>query len=215
MAYIIYTSGSTGNPKGVMNEHRGVVNRLSWMKEDYGFGPDDVVLQKTPFSFDVSVWEFFCPLWSGATLVMAKPEGHKDPVYLRELIEQRGVSIVHFVPPMLQTFLEVVSPQSCPSLRLMFCSGEALLAETVRKTGVRLPHVALHNLYGPTEAAVDVTAWACPGDLEGSGCRLGHRWAIPGCMCWIVRGSRSPLGSVASCISAGCRWPRGISTGPS
>ncbi|MEI8632512.1 AMP-binding protein [Vibrio sp. PP-XX7] len=146
LAYIIYTSGSTGNPKGVMNEHRGVVNRLSWMKEDYGFGPDDVVLQKTPFSFDVSVWEFFCPLWSGATLVMAKPEGHKDPVYLRELIEQRGVSIVHFVPPMLQTFLEVVSPQSCPSLRLMFCSGEALLAETVRKTGVRLPHVALHNL---------------------------------------------------------------------
>ncbi|MCA2019131.1 AMP-binding protein, partial [Vibrio tritonius] len=92
LAYIIYTSGSTGKPKGVMNEHRGVVNRLSWMVDDYGFNCDDVILQKTPFSFDVSVWEFFAPLWVGATLVMAKPEGHKDPSYLRELIERRHVS---------------------------------------------------------------------------------------------------------------------------
>ncbi|WP_169739387.1 non-ribosomal peptide synthetase, partial [Vibrio rhizosphaerae] len=125
LAYIIYTSGSTGLPKGVMNEHRGVVNRLYWMQQDYGFGSDDVVLQKTPFSFDVSVWEFFCPLWSGATLLMAKPEGHKDPDYLKSLITRQGVTILHFVPPMLQSFLEVVSPNDCPSLRLVFCSGEA------------------------------------------------------------------------------------------
>ncbi|WP_139281648.1 non-ribosomal peptide synthetase, partial [Vibrio aerogenes] len=173
LAYIIYTSGSTGNPKGVMNEHRGVVNRLSWMKEDYGFGPADVVLQKTPFSFDVSVWEFFATLWSGATLVMAKPEGHKDPHYLKALIEQRQVTILHFVPPMLQTFLEVTEAGDCGSLRLVFCSGEALPAAAVRKTTQQLPDVALHNLYGPTEAAVDVTAWACPRDLEGDRMSIG------------------------------------------
>ncbi|WP_139281710.1 non-ribosomal peptide synthetase, partial [Vibrio aerogenes] len=173
LAYIIYTSGSTGNPKGVMNEHRGVVNRLSWMKEDYGFGPADVVLQKTPFSFDVSVWEFFCSLWAGSTLVMAKPEGHKDPHYLKALIEQRQVTILHFVPPMLQTFLEVTEAGDCHSLRLVFCSGEALPAAAVRKTTQQLPDVALHNLYGPTEAAVDVTAWACPRDLEGDRMSIG------------------------------------------
>ncbi|WNJ96979.1 amino acid adenylation domain-containing protein [Vibrio ruber] len=174
LAYIIYTSGSTGLPKGVMNEHRGVVNRLYWMQQDYGFGSDDVVLQKTPFSFDVSVWEFFCPLWSGATLLMAKPEGHKDPDYLKSLITNQGVTILHFVPPMLQSFLEVVSPEDCPSLRLVFCSGEALPAEAIRKSYARLPQIELHNLYGPTEAAVDVTAWHCPRQLEGDRVSIGH-----------------------------------------
>ncbi|WP_143693226.1 non-ribosomal peptide synthetase, partial [Vibrio mangrovi] len=174
LAYIIYTSGSTGLPKGVMNEHRGVVNRLYWMKEDYGFGPGDVVLQKTPFSFDVSVWEFFCPLWSGATLLMAKPEGHKDPDYLKDLITSQGVTILHFVPPMLQSFLEVVHAGDCNSLRLVFCSGEALPAEAIRKSYARLPHIELHNLYGPTEAAVDVTAWHCPRTLAGDRVSIGR-----------------------------------------
>ncbi|SIO96604.1 non-ribosomal peptide synthetase [Vibrio spartinae] len=174
LAYIIYTSGSTGLPKGVMNEHRGVVNRLHWMQHDYGFGPDDVVLQKTPFSFDVSVWEFFCPLWSGATLLMAKPEGHKDPDYLISLMTTQGVTIVHFVPPMLQSFLEVVRPDDCPSLRLVFCSGEALPAEAIRKSYARLPQIELHNLYGPTEAAVDVTAWHCPRQLAGDRVSIGR-----------------------------------------
>ncbi|WNJ96980.1 amino acid adenylation domain-containing protein [Vibrio ruber] len=174
LAYIIYTSGSTGLPKGVMNEHRGVVNRLYWMQQDYGFSAEDVVLQKTPFSFDVSVWEFFCPLWSGATLLMTKPEGHKDPDYLKSLITNQGVTILHFVPPMLQSFLEVVSPNDCPSLRLVFCSGEALPAEAIRKSYARLPQIELHNLYGPTEAAVDVTAWHCPRQLEGDRVSIGH-----------------------------------------
>ncbi|USP13462.1 non-ribosomal peptide synthetase [Vibrio gazogenes] len=174
LAYIIYTSGSTGLPKGVMNEHRGVVNRLHWMQQDYGFNADDVVLQKTPFSFDVSVWEFFCPLWSGATLLMAKPEGHKDPDYLKTLMTTQGVTIVHFVPPMLQSFLEVVSPNDCPSLRLVFCSGEALPAEAIRKSYARLPQIELHNLYGPTEAAVDVTAWHCPRQLTGDRVSIGR-----------------------------------------
>ncbi|MCA7011679.1 amino acid adenylation domain-containing protein, partial [Dickeya dadantii] len=162
LAYVIYTSGSTGQPKGVMNEHRGVVNRLAWMIEDYAFNAQDIILQKTPFSFDVSVWEFFCPLWCGATLLLAKPEGHKDPYYLSTLIEQARVTIAHFVPPMLSNFLSVLKPGQCPSLRAIFCSGEALPAATIRQTGMHLPRTELHNLYGPTEAAVDVTGWACP-----------------------------------------------------
>ncbi len=162
LAYVIYTSGSTGQPKGVMNEHRGVVNRLAWMIEDYAFNAQDIILQKTPFSFDVSVWEFFCPLWCGATLLLAKPEGHKDPYYLSTLIEQARVTIAHFVPPMLSNFLRVLKPGQCPSLRAIFCSGEALPAATIRHTGIHLPRAELHNLYGPTEAAVDVTGWACP-----------------------------------------------------
>ncbi|SDH57255.1 amino acid adenylation domain-containing protein [Vibrio xiamenensis] len=174
LAYVIYTSGSTGKPKGVMNEHRGVVNRLAWMAEDYGFSEHDVVLQKTPFSFDVSVWEFFCPLWVGATLVMAKPEGHKDPRYLQEIIHQQQVTILHFVPPMLQLFLDQVSRDECASLRLVFCSGEALPAETIRRTYAALPHVELHNLYGPTEAAVDVTQWHCPVQLVGNRVTIGQ-----------------------------------------
>ncbi|WP_139342976.1 AMP-binding protein, partial [Vibrio gazogenes] len=117
---------------------------------------------------------FFCPLWSGATLLMAKPEGHKDPDYLKTLMTTQGVTIVHFVPPMLQSFLEVVSPNDCPSLRLVFCSGEALPAEAIRKSYARLPQIELHNLYGPTEAAVDVTAWHCPRQLTGDRVSIGR-----------------------------------------
>ncbi|CAG8999282.1 MAG: Tyrocidine synthase 3 [Candidatus Celerinatantimonas neptuna] len=166
IAYVIYTSGSTGQPKGVMNAHRGVVNRLRWMMDDYQFSASDVVLQKTPFSFDVSVWEFFVTLGSGARLVMAKPEGHKDPDYLREVIERYGVTLVHFVPPMLQSFLFGQKAGQCPSLRGIFCSGDALSDETVRQSQSRLPGVPVHNLYGPTEAAVEVTAWTCPEPLD-------------------------------------------------
>ncbi|WP_262198941.1 AMP-binding protein, partial [Serratia ficaria] len=105
LAYVIYTSGSTGKPKGAMNEHRGVVNRLLWMQEAYGLTAQDRVLQKTPFGFDVSVWEFFWPLMVGAQLVMAKPEGHKDPDYLSRAIAEHGITTLHFVPSMLQSFL--------------------------------------------------------------------------------------------------------------
>ena len=126
LAYMIYTSGSTGQPKGAMNEHRGVVNRLNWMQKAYGLNPTDAVLQKTPFSFDVSVWEFFWPLFTGARLVMAKPEGHKDPLYLSEVIQQQHITTLHFVPPMLQIFLEHGKVADCASLRRVICSGEAL-----------------------------------------------------------------------------------------
>jgi len=165
LAYVIYTSGSTGRPKGVMNAHRGIVNRLHWMQQAYALTPDDVVLQKTPFGFDVSVWEFFWPLMAGARLVLARPEGHKDPGYLGELIRASGVTTLHFVPSMLQVFLAHPDAASgCDTLRRVVCSGEALPAALARQCRERLPHAQLFNLYGPTEAAVDVSAWTCSDD---------------------------------------------------
>jgi amino acid adenylation domain-containing protein len=161
LAYIIYTSGSTGRPKGAMVPHRGIVNRLLWMQEAYGLTPEDRVLQKTPFSFDVSVWEFFWPLMVGARLVIARPEGHRDPSYLVDTIEREGVTTVHFVPSMLRVFLDDPEVARCRGLRRVICSGEALLPTLVERFFARLPGVELHNLYGPTEASVDVTAWPC------------------------------------------------------
>ncbi len=163
LAYTIYTSGSTGKPKGAMNTHRGIVNRLLWMQEAYGLTASDCVLQKTPFTFDVSVWEFFWPLLNGARLVLARPGGHQDAAYLVELIQQQHVTVMHFVPSMLQVFVEQRGVESCQSLRDVICSGEALRYELQERFFARLP-ARLHNLYGPTEAAVDVTYWECQRD---------------------------------------------------
>jgi len=157
-AYVIYTSGSTGRPKGVVVPHAGIVNRLLWMQHEYGLGPDDKVLQKTPSSFDVSVWEFLWPLLTGATEVVARPDGHRDPAYLARLIRDQRVTTVHFVPSMLQVFLQEPAAAECASLRRVVCSGEALPPETVAQFH-RTLNAELHNLYGPTEASVDVTAW--------------------------------------------------------
>ncbi|WP_460745720.1 non-ribosomal peptide synthase/polyketide synthase, partial [Nocardia goodfellowii] len=155
-AYVIYTSGSTGRPKGVAVSHAAIVNRLVWMHAQYGLTAGDVVLQKTPATFDVSVWEFFWPLQVGARLVVAKPDGHRDPAYLTQLIVDEGVTTVHFVPSMLAVFVADPRVGECVGLRHVFASGEALPAPTAQllreSTGA-----ALHNLYGPTEAAVDVT----------------------------------------------------------
>src|SRR6185436_16139156 len=169
LAYGIYTSGSTGRPKGTLNSHRGIVNRLLWMQQRYELTGEDRVLQKTPYSFDVSVWEFFWPLLTGAQLVMAEPGGHQDPAYLVATIESAGITTVHFVPSMLQAFLEAAGVERCAaSLVRVVCSGEALPPELTRRFFTRLPGVELHNLYGPTEAAVDVTSWACdPADSRG------------------------------------------------
>ncbi len=166
LVYVIYTSGSTGQPKGVINEHGAVVNRLLWMQDEYRLTSADAVLQKTPFSFDVSVWEFFWPLFTGARLVMARPEGHKDPAYLCEVIHAEQITTLHFVPSMLDVFLAHGDVSQCAGLKRVMCSGEALPGSLVRRFKVQLPGSELHNLYGPTEAAVDVTAWNCAGPLE-------------------------------------------------
>jgi len=160
LAYVIYTSGSTGRPKGVMNTHAGIVNRLLWMQETYCLTTDDRVLQKTPFSFDVSVWEFFWSLSSGAQLVVAQPGGHRDSRYLVDLIVSAQITTLHFVPSMLQVFLQEPDLERCQSLRRIICSGEALTMALQQRCLSRLD-AELHNLYGPTEAAIDVTFWHC------------------------------------------------------
>jgi amino acid adenylation domain-containing protein len=160
LAYVIYTSGSTGQPKGAMITHRAISNRIFWMQDAYGLTSADRVLQKTPFSFDVSVWEFFWPLLFGAELVIAEPGGHRDSGYLTQVIIERGVTTMHFVPSMLQLFLEDPRAGACATLKRVMCSGEALPKAVQDRFFGRLG-AELHNLYGPTEAAVDVTAWAC------------------------------------------------------
>lgn len=168
-AYMIYTSGSTGKPKGVINLHRSLTNRLWWMQQMYRLTPDDRVMQKTPFSFDVSVWEFFWPLLSGARLVVARPGGHQDPAYLAALIGEQQITTMHFVPSMLQAFLLEPNLESCRSLRQVMCSGEALPFDLQERFFARFETTALHNLYGPTEAAIDVTYWQCErGSKDGT-----------------------------------------------
>ena len=166
LAYMIFTSGSTGRPKGAMNTHEAIDNRIVWMNGAYGLTRDDVVLQKTPFGFDVSVWEFFWPLVNGARLVLARPDGHRDVEYLTGLIRDTSVTTLHFSPSMLAVFLESGTLTRCSSVRRVLCSGEALPVDLAQRFFERMPKaVALHNLYGPTEAAVDVTAWTCqPGE---------------------------------------------------
>ncbi len=158
LIYVIYTSGTTGVPKGVMNEHKGVYNRLLWMRDYLGISENEIVLQKTTFCFDVSVWEILLPLVTGSKMILARPGGQMDSTYLQELIASEKVSIMHFVPSMLSAFLPIVNPKSCASLLHVICSGEELKHTTVKRFKSVLNDTKLHNLYGPTEAAIDVTA---------------------------------------------------------
>jgi amino acid adenylation domain-containing protein len=174
LAYVIHTSGSTGTPKGAMNTHRAIGNRLRWMQERYQLTAADRVLQKTPMSFDVSVWEFFWPLLEGARLVVARPGGHQDPEYLLGLIEREQITTLHFVPSMLQQFLAQGGvAQQCQSVRQVMCSGEALSLE-LQERYFEVLSAPLHNLYGPTEAAVDVTSWECRRDERGTSVPIGE-----------------------------------------
>jgi amino acid adenylation domain-containing protein len=179
-AYVLYTSGSTGKPKGVIVNQRAIVNRLRWMQASYPLRADDVVLQKTPCSFDVSVWEFFWPLMTGAQLMMAPPDAHRDPQALWQLIDDYRVTTLHFVPSMLAAFVGHLAAQTqsvCPSLRRVFCSGEALACDLARSYQEVIA-APLHNLYGPTEAAVDVTWQPASGSalegLNGPGVPIGR-----------------------------------------
>ncbi|MWD27292.1 amino acid adenylation domain-containing protein [Aquicoccus sp. SCR17] len=172
LAYILFTSGSTGEPKGVMIEHRAIVNRLLWMRDHYGFGPADRILQKTPITFDVSVWELFLPALCGAVQVMAPPGAHGDPAALAGLIADQGVTTAHFVPSMLAAFLDDPAADGLRMTRV-FCSGEALTA-ALRDRFHRRIGAELHNLYGPTEAAVDVTFWNAGPDDRSDPLPIGH-----------------------------------------
>jgi acyl-coenzyme A synthetase/AMP-(fatty) acid ligase len=206
---MIYTSGSTGRPKGALNTHRGVANRLLWMQREYGLTEADRVLQKTPFSFDVSVWELFWPLMTGATLVVARPDGHRDAAYLAELIEREGITVVHFVPSMLHLFLEMGDVDRCGSLRRVICSGEALPAELARRFFERLPHVELHNLYGPTEAAVDVTYHPCVSGDADTSIPIGRPVANTSIVLLDARGRLVPLGVPGELFIGGVQVGRG------
>ncbi|MFI9276303.1 amino acid adenylation domain-containing protein, partial [Kitasatospora sp. NPDC052896] len=162
-AYVIYTSGSTGRPKGVVVPHEGVINLLEWLRHEYDVDASDRIAQKTPFGFDASVWEFFLPILTGGTVVVARPGGHRDPGYLAELIHRERITITQFVPSMLQAFLQDPAATSDSSLRAVLSGGEALTPE-LRDRFSSLLDVPLHNYYGPTEASVAVTDWHCrPG----------------------------------------------------
>ncbi|WP_433325335.1 non-ribosomal peptide synthase/polyketide synthase [Spirillospora sp. CA-294931] len=206
-AYVIYTSGSTGRPKGVVVPHSGIVNRLAGMQTQFGLGVDDRVLQKTPFGFDVSVWEFFWPLSQGATLVMARPDGHRDPLYVAEAIQRQEISTVHFVPSMLEAFLAEPAAADCTSLERVICSGEALPASAVARFFELFEDVELHNLYGPTEASIDVTAWKCsPGDVSVP---IGQ--AVPNTRTFVLDAALEPVpvGVAGELYLAGVQVARG------
>ncbi|MDT0457030.1 amino acid adenylation domain-containing protein [Streptomyces sp. DSM 41527] len=189
LAYLIYTSGSTGRPKGVLNEHGPVCNRIRWGMAAFPLGPGGTVLQKTPIHFDISVWEIFWTLASGATLVLARPGGHRDPAYLARLLADEGVTDVHFVPSMLAVFLDGGPLLDGLRLRRVFCSGEALPAALRDQLFARLPLVELHNLYGPTEAAIEVTHWRCsPGE---SAVPIGR--PIAGARCYVLDAELQPV----------------------
>ncbi|WP_089041959.1 non-ribosomal peptide synthetase [Pseudomonas fluorescens] len=177
LAYVIYTSGSTGQPKGVGNTHGALAERLQWMQATYQLNETDVLMQKAPISFDVSVWECFWPLIAGCRLVLAGPGEHRDPHRIAQLVQEHGVTTLHFVPPLLQLFIDEPLVAECTSLRHLFSGGEALPAELRNRVLARLPAVQLHNRYGPTETAINVTHWQCAasdGERSPIGRPLGN-----------------------------------------
>ena len=177
LAYVIYTSGSTGQPKGVGNTHGALAERLQWMQATYQLNETDVLMQKAPISFDVSVWECFWPLITGCRLVLAGPGEHRDPHRIAQLVQEHGVTTLHFVPPLLQLFIDEPLVAECTSLRRLFSGGEALPAELRNRVLARLPAVQLHNRYGPTETAINVTHWQCAasdGERSPIGRPLGN-----------------------------------------
>ncbi|ACR31387.1 non-ribosomal peptide synthetase [Burkholderia glumae] len=192
LAYVIFTSGSTGRPKGVGNRHDGLSNRLVWMQREYGLRRGETVLQKTPFSFDVSVWEFFWPLMVGARLAIAAPGAHRDPAELAQTIVAHRVTTLHFVPSMLQAFVasEAQAGACGATLKRIVCSGEALPADLRERVANVLPGVDLFNLYGPTEAAIDVSAWRCV-DEAGRAVPIGR--PIAATQTWVLDARLNPV----------------------
>src|SRR6185503_18209848 len=222
LAYVIYTSGSTGKPKGVMIEHRPVVNRLDWMQHAYPIGPGDVLLQKTPYYFDVSVWELFWWALQGASLCFLAPGGEKHPLAIVETIKKHQVTVMHFVPSMLNVFLDYLDGKgasvlsSLASVRRVFASGESLAPSHVRKfndiwggkTGARLT-----NLYGPTEATVDVSYFDCPVDNNFETIPIGR--PIHNTRLYVIRdGDQMAIGETGELCIAGVGLARGYLNNP-
>ncbi|KAB0511213.1 non-ribosomal peptide synthetase [Pseudomonas extremorientalis] len=213
LAYVIYTSGSTGQPKGAGNRHSALANRLHWMQEAYGLDVSDTVLQKTPFSFDVSVWEFFWPLMTGARLVVAAPGDHRDPARLINLINQEQVTTLHFVPSMLQAFLQDPTVATCHTLHRIVCSGEALPVDAQQQVFAKLPQAGLYNLYGPTEAAIDVTHWTCV-DEGRDAVPIGRPIANLGCYILDSNFEPVPVGVLGELYLGGIGLARGYHRRP-
>ncbi|MFJ3077509.1 amino acid adenylation domain-containing protein [Pseudomonas sp. NPDC087029] len=213
LAYVIYTSGSTGRPKGAGNSHQALANRLQWMQAAYKLDACDTVLQKTPFSFDVSVWEFFWPLITGARLAIAAPGDHRDPARLVQLIHQHQVTTLHFVPSMLQAFLLDEQVATCSGLQRIVCSGEALPVDAQQQVFARLPQAKLYNLYGPTEAAIDVTHWTCRDEGKTS---VPIGTPIANLACWVLDAGLQPqpAGVIGELYLGGAGLARGYHQRP-
>lgn len=214
LAYIIYTSGSTGKPKGVMVEHRSICNRMLWMQESFELDANDRILQKTPYTFDVSVWEFFMPLTTGACLVMARPGGHKEADYLVDTINQYKITLMHFVPSMLSLFILDPNAASCKGLKRVVCSGEALSKEHEQKFLDLLPNVDLYNFYGPTEAAVEVSTWHCNQDKSYGFVPIGRTVANTQLHILDTDFMPVPIGTVGELFIAGVQVARGYVNRP-
>lgn len=190
LVYLIYTSGSTGRPKGAANSHGALCNRLHWGQIHKPLDVSDTVIQKTPFSFDISFWEFFWPLTTGATLLVAGPGEHRDPARLRHLVDSHQVTTIHFVPSMLQASLDHGDISGCSSIRRIICSGEALPTDLKDRTLEMFPQASLHNLYGPTEAAIEVTYWDC---IKGSSTAVPIGRPISGLQTFVLDTELNPV----------------------
>ncbi|MBZ9783465.1 non-ribosomal peptide synthetase [Pseudomonas sp. REP124] len=190
LAYVIYTSGSTGQPKGVGNTHAALAERLQWMQHSYRLDHSDVLMQKAPISFDVSVWECFWPLITGARLLIAGPGEHRDPHRIAQLVLEHGVTTLHFVPALLSLFIDEPQSAECTSLRRLFSGGEALPAELRNRVLAQLPAVQLHNRYGPTETAINVTHWHC-SSADGERSPIGR--PLGNVVCRVLDSELNPL----------------------
>lgn len=215
IACCLYTSGSTGRPKGVLSTHGGLWNRLCWMQEQYPLSSSDVVLQKTPFGFDVSVWEFFWPLMTGARLVLLPPGAHRDPEATLAVIQREAVTVLHFVPSMLSAFIRAGALEGCPSIRRVVCSGEVLGGELAQKL-MREHSASLCNLYGPTEASIDVSAWECSPALDGNSPPIPIGAAIANTQLYVVDLDMAlvPPGRIGELCIAGVALARGYAGRP-
>ncbi|HEU0300910.1 MAG TPA: amino acid adenylation domain-containing protein, partial [Longimicrobium sp.] len=209
LMYVMYTSGSTGRPKGVMVGHRSAVNRMVWMQAEHGLAAGDAMLQKTTYAFDVAVWEVFWPLVQGARLVLAKPDGNRDPAYLVRTVREAGVTDIHFVPSMLPLFLEEPGAAACTGLRRVYCSGEALPPSLVRRFRELLPHAVLRNWYGPTEGG-EVSYWHCaPGGPTGDVIPIGFPIANTRLYVLDRGGEPVPMGVAGELLIGGVALGRG------